>query len=635
MPETIGTAYVQIEPSAEGIGGKISNVLDPEAEKAGKSAGGKLSSALGGAAKLGVGAVAGLSAAVAGVGASITSSAASVAAYGDDIDKMSQKLGVSSSFYQEWDAVLQHSGTSMDSMSATFKKLATASQDASNDQQEAFKKLGLSMKDVQSMSTEQLFTSVISGLQGMEEGTERTALATQLLGRGAMEMGALLNTSAADTQAMIDTVNQLGGVMSDDAVKASAQFQDSLQDMQTAFTGVKNKAMTELLPGFSSVMDGLAGLVTGSQDGSQKIKDGMTSIISNVSEMIPKLIEGITPALDALIELAPQIVENLATGILNAIPALMPSLVKMITEITQGLIKMLPQLVEVGLKMIGELATGIAKALPDLIPTIADVVLQIVDTLIDNIDMLVDAAIAIMVGLAEGLIKALPKLIEKVPEIIVKLIDACVKNAPKMAEASLKIIIELAAGLIKAIPELIKAIPQIVVSLVNGFFELISEYQEIGSNIVSGIWEGIKSAWDGLIKKVSELGEKLVSKVKGFFDIGSPSKVFRDEVGKWIPEGMAVGITTNTDSVTSAVDNMMDATMSSAALDSSAIGINYSMPTASDDGSLYELMQEYLPYLKKIGDTSISLEGDAQGLFKMIRKENNAYRKSNGASAFA
>ena len=173
------------------------------------------------AKKIAVGSAA-VAGAVAGVGGALVATASKTAAYGDSIDKASQKLGVSSTFYQEWEAVLQHSGTSMDKMGGTFKRLATASQDASADQQAAFEKLGLSMEDVSKMSPEELFTNVVSGLQGMEEGSERTAVATQLLGKGATEMGALLNTSAEDTQAMIDNVHELGGVMGEDAVKASA-----------------------------------------------------------------------------------------------------------------------------------------------------------------------------------------------------------------------------------------------------------------------------------------------------------------------------------------------------------------------------------------------------------------------------
>lgn len=263
MP-VVASATLEVTPVLSGAQQSLTQQLTgatvEASDKAGQESGGKFASSM--AKKIAVGSVA-VAGAVTGVGAALVGTASKTAAYGDQIDKASQKLGVSSTFYQEWEAVLQHSGTSMDKMGASFKKLATASQDASADQQAAFAKLGMSMDDVAKMSPEELFTNVISGLQGMENGTERTAVATQLLGKGAMEMGALLNTSAEDTQAMIDTVHNLGGVMSEDAVKASARYQDSLQDMQTAFSGVKNTIGAQLLPVLSDLMDKTAEFVSG------------------------------------------------------------------------------------------------------------------------------------------------------------------------------------------------------------------------------------------------------------------------------------------------------------------------------------------------------------------------------------
>lgn len=114
----IGTAYVKIEPTAQGISGSISKVLDGEATSAGKSAGSKMSGALGGALKTGMAAIAGLGTAALGAGTALTSAASGVASYGDNIDKMSQKMNMTAEAYQEWDAVMQHSGTSMESMKA-------------------------------------------------------------------------------------------------------------------------------------------------------------------------------------------------------------------------------------------------------------------------------------------------------------------------------------------------------------------------------------------------------------------------------------------------------------------------------------------------------------------------------------
>lgn len=601
MANTIGTAYVQIEPTTDGLRDSLSSILDNEASQAGTSAGGKLSSALGSAAKIGVTAVAGLTTAVVGAGTALTSAASSTAQYGDNIDKMSQKLGVSSSFYQEWDAVLQHSGTSMDSMSATFKKLATASQDASDDQAEAFNKLGLSMDQVQSMSAEELFTSVITGLQGMEEGTERTSIATELLGKGAMEMGALLNTSAEDTQAMIDNVNALGGVMSDDAVKASAQFQDSLQDMQTAFTGVKNTALSELLPSFSEIMDGFAGLVTGAEGSDEKIKEGMKSLTTSITSAVPTILEGFSTLLQAVMEVAPELISTLGSGIVNAIPDILPSLTELVNGIVNSIITLAPQLLEAGLQIILQLAESISTSLPTLIPTIVDVVIQITESLIDNVDLIVDGAIALIVGLAEGIINALPRLIEKAPEIVVKLCDAIIRNAPKLLKSAFELIVTLGKGLIDNLPKLLESAGTIIIKLVQTFSELKDKLKEVGSNIIEGLKQGILGKWEELKNWLSDKFGGLVTSVCDALRIGSPSKVFRDEVGRWIPEGVAVGIEANTDSITSAMDDMVDETLvagSPLRTDfASGYGYNVEAVNTSDGAmeAIITILQTYLP----------------------------------------
>lgn len=71
----LGNAYIQIIPSADGIGKSIRGLLDKEAGSAGKSAGSKLSGALGGALKTG------LTAATAAVGAFATAAVSGYASY--------------------------------------------------------------------------------------------------------------------------------------------------------------------------------------------------------------------------------------------------------------------------------------------------------------------------------------------------------------------------------------------------------------------------------------------------------------------------------------------------------------------------------------------------------------------------
>ena len=187
------------------------------------------------AGKVAVTAFAAVATATTVVTTALVKATSETAAYGDNIDKASQKIGMSAEAYQEWDAILQHSGSDISAMTGVMKTLNKAA-DSNSD---AFKKLGISEKEVKNLSNEELFSKVITGLQGMEEGAERSNIATKLLGKGSMELGALLNTSAEDTETMRKRVHELGGVMSNEAVKAAAAYQDSLQDLWAEIYGAR------------------------------------------------------------------------------------------------------------------------------------------------------------------------------------------------------------------------------------------------------------------------------------------------------------------------------------------------------------------------------------------------------------
>lgn len=443
------------------------------------------------AAAVGASAVAAVGSAAIAAGTSLVKGTGDVAAYGDNIDKMSQKMGISAQAYQEWDAIMQHSGTSINALKPSMKILAMQAEKGSD----AFQKLGISEKEVASLSQEDLFAKVITGLQGMEEGTERTYIASQLLGRGSTELGALLNTSAEETQKMRDRVHELGGVMSDDAVKASAQFQDTLQDMSTGFDSLKRNMLSEFLPAITDVMDGLTNLFTGDYDeGIERISKGIGQVIDKLSEMLPKIME-----------VGKNILLTLGDAIIQNLPAIVPALADLVMGISQSIIDNLPMLVSTGLQIILQLANSISQALPTLIPTIVDVVLQIVNTLVDNVDLMVDAAIALITGLTVGIIDSLPILIEKAPEIIIAIVDALVENFPKIVEAAFNLIVVFATALIDNLPEIVNAIFKIRDEINAKFNEIVSQALSWGadliSNFVSGIKKGfgkVKSAMSGL-----------------------------------------------------------------------------------------------------------------------------------------
>lgn len=501
MSTELASAYVQIIPSAKGISGSISSILEPEADKAGKSAGGKLGSALGTAAKVGAGAITAATAALAAGGAAFVKSSNEVAQYGDSVDKMSQKLGLSTKSYQEWDYVMQLAGTDMGSMTTGLKTLTNKLDDAKNGSDEArgmFEKLGISMEDINTMSREDLFAKTIEGFQGMADSTDRAALANDLFGKSGQNLAPLFNQSAEATKGLIEQANQYGMIMSKDAVKASADFEDALTRMQSTMTGAKNALIAEFLPSLTSMMDGVSMLVSGDKNGFDKISEGVDELVKNITDAAPKL-------LDAGVE----IVESFAKAIIDNLPKLIETGLPIIMKLADAIIENLPALLDAAVQIILQIATGIAEALPELIPTIVDTILFIVDSLIDNVDLLVDASIALILGLAEGLINALPKLIEKAPEIVIKLTEAIIRNVPKIVEASAKLIAMLVTGLVKSYSSLIKAGADALQKIKEGFS--IEKALTWGKDLIDNFIRGIKSKWNDLKNAVKDMAETVKS----------------------------------------------------------------------------------------------------------------------------
>lgn len=380
--------------------------------------------------KLGiVAALAAAGKAVADFGAQTAAAVQEAAAYGDTIDKASQKIGISAEAYQEWDAVMQHSGTSVSTLQGSMRVLSQQAEKGG----EAFKKLGISEQEVADLSKEDLFSRVIEGLQGMEEGTERTVLAQQLLGRGAMEYGALLNTTAEETQKMKDRVHELNGVMSDESVKAAAAFQDQLQDMNTALDGLKRNITNEFLPSITTVMSGLTEIFSGDYDeGVNRISEGIDAIVERFSELPSRISE-----------VGKNIISALGEAIVQNIPDLLSVGADTINFLLTSIIENAPNLVDGAFTIVSTLAQGIADNLPVLVPSAVDAVLKIGETLLDNIDTIIDVAGKLIEGLAKGLIEAIPVLIERIPEIIESIATGLYNGVTTLIETAQNMVTEI------------------------------------------------------------------------------------------------------------------------------------------------------------------------------------------------
>lgn len=169
------------------------------------------------------------------------------AAYGDQVDKASQKMGISTEEYQKWDYVLQRNGSSIDVMQKGLKTLSSKISQGS----QAFETLGIATTNADGSfrSTEEVMNDTMAALAGMQDGAQRTALATQLFGsKVAQELAPTLNSGADGINELKDRADELGLVLSDEGVAASASYQDAMLDLEETIGGIKNSIGSSLLP---------------------------------------------------------------------------------------------------------------------------------------------------------------------------------------------------------------------------------------------------------------------------------------------------------------------------------------------------------------------------------------------------
>lgn len=535
MPE-LAKAYVQIIPSAEGIKGNLSRIMDGEAESAGKSAGGKFGSSFGSVAK------AGLAAAGAGIAAGTAAAAAmaknAVQGYAEyeqlqgglvtmfedlawDVEENAnrafQTAGLSANEYME--TVMGFSASLNQSLVANEGNIARAadlSDQIITDMADNANKMGTSMESIQNAYAgfaKQNYTMLDNlklGYGGTKEEMERLlADAAELTGR---EYDV---SNFADIAEAIHAIQTEIGITGTTALEGSSTISGSLASMGSAW---KN-----LVVGMASEDADLSGLidnvVTSAETAFGNILPVAERALGGIATFVEEIAPIIADKLPGMIEtVLPSVLEaatSIITALIQALPSLLQVLIEqgplIIQQILDAALTMLPEIISLGLTLIISLANGIAESLPDLIPTIVDVILQIVDTLTDptNLSSLLDAAIAIVLALANGLIDSLPDLLAKAPEIIGNLVSALISAAPKLLEAALQLVLKLAEGLGSFFYKITEKGREIVDSIKAGFQEKVDKAKDWGKDLINNFVDGITQKWENLKSNVTGIAQTI------------------------------------------------------------------------------------------------------------------------------
>lgn len=294
-----------------------------------------------------------------------------------------------------------------------------------------------------------------------------------------------------------------------------------------------------ILNSLPQILEALIQVITGVIN---MLAETLPQILIKIAEMLPLLIEQIIASL-------PQILEaliSLVQGIVDALPTIITTLINALPSLIQAIIdfiiQAIPMLIDAAIQLLMSIVEAIPVIIEALITNLPKIINTIIDGLLDALPLLLQAAIDLLMAIIDALPTIITLLVQEVPKIVSTIINTLLSRLPDLIQGA----IQLFMGIIEAIPqivvEIVKNIPQIIKAIVGGLKEGKSQMKDAGLNLLKGIWDGIKNGAKWLKDKITGFAGDVAGWFKDTFKIKSPSRLMRDEVGKYIGEGVGVGI---------------------------------------------------------------------------------------------
>ncbi|MFB5441700.1 tape measure protein [Enterococcus faecium] len=313
------------------------------------------------------------------------------------------------------------------------------------------------------------------------------------------------------------------------------------------------------------------------------IIEALPTLISAGIQMLMALIGGIISILPLLINAAIQITMALISALISALPQIIAAGIQLLLALIQGIISILPQLVAAAIQITIALVNVLISALPQLISAGIKLIVALVDGVISVLPQLVSAAIQLMAALFKALVSAIPQLLSAGVQLINALIRGILSLLGQLLSAGARLITGLLSTIAQFLGQMVNAGANLIRNLVSGILSVIGSVTsavsnignsiidtlsgidlfEIGSNIIQGLINGIGSMVGAVASKISEVAGNIKDKITGALGIHSPSRWMRDYVGKFIPQGIAVGIEEDAKSAYSAMNKLSNGLMNS------------------------------------------------------------------------
>ena len=602
MATELAKAYVQIIPSAVGIQGRIQKEIEPEADSAGSSFGGKMvgmikkviaAAAIGKALSASISEGAALEQSLGGIETLFKDSADKVKA---NAAKAYQTAGMSANDYME--LTTSFSASLLSSLAGDTSKAADVADMAMVDMSDNANKMGTNMEDIKNAYqgfAKQNYTMLDNlklGYGGTKSEMERLLADAQKISGVEYNIDNL-----SDVYSAIHVIQGQLDITGTTAKEAATTISGSFNQMKAAAKNVMGEIALgmDVGPALNELANTIITFAVGN------LLPAVWNVISALPSAIVTFVTALGPQLFAA---ASGLIPQIASGITTGIPTLYQSAMRIMDQFNIGIQEQLPILLQNGVDFITNIVNGILQNLPQVITMAGNVITYFANTIISMLPTILSAGARLLLRLVNGIINNLPQIAQAAATAIVRFVASIGQNLPQILQSGITIIAKLAAGLIRAIPNLVGQIPAIISAIVNAFTS--QNWGSIGINIISGIASGLRSAahmlWDAVKGVLGGFKENVLA----FFGIHSPSR-WGMFVGEMIDTGIANGLTGNTSLISNAAEELQKSLKKpvGTSLDFAVSGRN---STENENNALIEKLEQLLEYLKttsKRGETIV------------------------------
>ena len=513
----LAKAYVQIIPSAQGIGGQIKKELggevEPAAEETGVSAGQKLFGAIKKiAAAAGIGKVikdsivagADLEQSIGGIETLFKESADQVIA---NAKRAYQTAGMSANDYME--LTTSFSASLLSSLGNDTAKAADVADMAMTDMSDNANKMGTNMEDIK------------NAYQGFAK-QNYTMLDNLKLGYGGTqnEMKRLLEDARkitgvtydidnlADVYQAIHVIQGELDITGTTAKEAASTISGSLNAMKAAYQNVMgNLALGEDIgPSLNALKETTVTFV----------RDNLLPAAVNVVSALPTALVSLAAQLAApMLHAGVQAVLSLAAGLTSAIPELLREATKALEGIVNAIITGVPALINAGMLLLNGLVQGLLEAVPELLAALPGVVDNLTTTLAAFLPQFISAVNLLVMGVAQALPTAIQQIVAVLPTLIDSLINVLLTLMPEIVDAGLALLSALVADLPEIISAVAAAIPEIVDAIVNAIISSIPLLIDAGIQLLTMLVGNLPAIINGIVSALPTIINSIVNAVLG------------------------------------------------------------------------------------------------------------------------